>query len=207
MQQNRRTNRQRSDETRSSLIGAARRLLVAQGYAATSTPQVAAEAGVSRGALYHQFEDKQALFRAVIEAEAEAVAEAVDASSPSTGTALDRLIAGARGYMQAMRLSGRCQLLLVDAPAVLGPAQMREIDLLNGGRTLVAGLTEAAPAAEPAKVFAVADLLSAAFDRAALAIEQGAGIEVTEDAIATILLATVENLAVGHRDSLKGATT
>jgi AcrR family transcriptional regulator len=60
-----RTQEQRSAATRRALVAAARRLWAARGYAEVGTPEIAAAAGVTRGAMYHQFADKAALFLAV----------------------------------------------------------------------------------------------------------------------------------------------
>src|SRR5215218_7774824 len=68
MESKRRTQAERSSATRTALLAAARRLWSQRGYAAVGTPEIAAAAGVTRGAMYHQFADKAALFREVAEA-------------------------------------------------------------------------------------------------------------------------------------------
>src|ERR1700722_19341538 len=55
------------DATRAALIGAARQLFGEQGYVDTSTDEIVARAGVTKGALYHHFSGKEGLFRAVFE--------------------------------------------------------------------------------------------------------------------------------------------
>src|SRR5690349_24349861 len=84
----RRTQAERSAATQQALISAARRLWGERGYAEVGTPEIATAAGVTRGAMYHQFADKAALFLAVAEAVEQDVmvrlAEAVAASGAST---------------------------------------------------------------------------------------------------------------------------
>ena len=57
----------KADETRRGLLAAARHLFGEQGYAATSVDEIVRAAGVTKGALYHHFRDKDDLFRAVVE--------------------------------------------------------------------------------------------------------------------------------------------
>jgi AcrR family transcriptional regulator len=186
----RRSNEERTRATRGALVDAARNLFVTKGYAATSTPQIATAARVTRGALYHHFVDKQDLFRAVVEAEAAAVAAEIEArddtTAEGTGTARGRLVAGADAYLDAMAVPGRTRLLLLDAPAVLGATEADAVDARHARRTLRAGLRDALgdPAPDDAGLDALTLLLSAAFDRAALAAEpaedgaDGAGEDV-----------------------------
>ncbi|MBB1091888.1 TetR/AcrR family transcriptional regulator [Rhodopseudomonas palustris] len=171
----RRTNPERSSTTRSGLIAAARQAFVARGYAGTSTPDLVEAAGVTRGALYHHFADKQALFRAVVEAESAAVAAEIEAA-PMDGSPVTALIAGGEAYLTAMAVQGRTRLLLIEAPAVLGRADVDAIDVRHGVRTLREGLQAAIEAGliKPVPIEATAQLIGAAYDRAALAVAQGA---------------------------------
>ena len=183
-----RSNKERTEATRLALIEAARRLFVDKGYAETATPDIVAEAGVTRGELYHHFEDKKALFRATLEREAEAVAAHIDAVSIPARSPREALLLGASAYFDAMAEPGRTRLLLLEAPAVLGFESVGAIDRQNAEGTLEAGLAELLGSrAQAAKVRALTDLLSAAFDRAAIAIEAGAQRENYESAIADLL--------------------
>jgi len=171
----RRSNPQRSAEMRARLLAAARRLFAEKGYAGTSTPEIVAAADATRGALYHHFSDKQALFRAVVEDEAAAVAADIEADSAGLQSARDALLAGAKAYLAAMQAPGRTRLLLVEGPSVLGRDEMDVLDAQHAARTLRDGLAAAAASGEidqfPQEALAL--LLSALFDRAALAIKGG----------------------------------
>ncbi|MDW9546217.1 TetR family transcriptional regulator [Sinorhizobium meliloti] len=172
----RRSNRERSDATRTAILDAARTLFVSRGYAETATPDIVAAAGLTRGALYHHFEDKKALFRAIVEREAREVAAMIEQLAGAPLPPREALLAGAAAYFDAMAVPGRVRLLLLDGPAVLGVTEMAALDAVHGGRTLEEGLAAAmAPhRLEEKTVKAMAFLLSAAFDRAALEIDAGA---------------------------------
>jgi AcrR family transcriptional regulator len=165
----RRTQRERSDTMRAALVRAGRDLFVRIGFAATGTPDIVAAAGVTRGALYHHFADKTDLFAAVIRAEAEAVAAEIEAADYTGLDPVAAIVRGGQAFLAAMAAPGRARLMLVEAPAVLSPQALARIDAATGGRTLeaalqAAGMIDAGP---------MAALLSAAHDRAALAIERG----------------------------------
>ncbi len=174
----------RRAETRAALTSAARTLFVEKGYAETSTPEIVRGAEVTRGALYHHFQDKADLFRAVAEAEAMAVADEIAANTSTEMAPLDAMIEGAAAYFRAMEAPGRARLLLVDGPAVLGLTELREIDRRTGGEELRQGIAFLArehgldlPDRE------LAELLSAAFDRASLAIAHGEDAEPYKQAL------------------------
>lgn len=181
----RRSNRDRTEATRALLIEAARRLFAEKSYAETSTPEIVAAAGVTRGALYHHFADKQELFRAVAEQEAASVAAEIEDAAPQSMGAREALLTGSTAYIEAMRSPGRTRLLLLDGPAVLGRAGMDEIDNRHGNRTLREGLaaTMRAGAMRRLPLTALTGMFAAAFDRAALAIDAGAS---PDDEIAVI---------------------
>lgn len=170
-----RSNEARTQATRAALLAAARGLFIHKGYAATSTPEIVAAAGITRGALYHHFADKQDLFRAILEDEACAVAADIERAAPEDLPVRDALLAGSLAYLKAMTVPGRTRLLLIDGPAVVGTAAMLALDARHAGRTLREGLRAAVGQGLPAgtPIDALAALLSAAFDRAALEIEAG----------------------------------
>ena len=102
-----RSNRERTEKTKAALIAAARALFVEKGYAETSTPEIVTAAGITRGALYHHFEDKRALFRAVVREEALAVTRDIERATPERLAPLDALIAANAEIVARFGASGR----------------------------------------------------------------------------------------------------
>jgi AcrR family transcriptional regulator len=191
-----RSNKSRTEATRSALVEVARRLFAKKGYAETSTPEIVKAAGVTRGALYHHFEDKAALFRAVVTQEYEAVAEEITASAKdASGSAIKALWHGSRGYMKAMKDKGRVRIMLLDGPAVLGQIELNKIDRETSADTLRQGLAEAMRTKQikSLPIEALTVQLSALFDRAALAVSEGDDpkdhLEVLDLLIGTLLRA------------------
>ncbi|MGE0500020.1 MAG: TetR/AcrR family transcriptional regulator [Rhizobiaceae bacterium] len=185
----RRTNRERTEATTAHLVESARKLFVEKGYAETATPDIVAAAGVTRGALYHHFADKQDLFRAVVEREAAAVAAAIEGATPGDLPAREALLAGGDAFLSAMSDPARVRLLLVDGPAILGRDGIDAIDARHATRSLKDGLAAAMEAGAMRRVphDALAALLSSAWDRAALDIAQGADASDYREAIAELL--------------------
>ncbi|MEL6544355.1 MAG: helix-turn-helix domain-containing protein [Myxococcota bacterium] len=176
---------------RARLIVSARRLFAEKGFGETSTPEIVRDAKVTRGALYHHFEDKTDLFRAVVLAEASALEAEISQAGSSAKTNEEALHAGTEAFFEAMRTPGRTRLLLLEGPAVLGVQEMDAIDAGNGRASLLAGLRGVLPNAAPQTLDALSKVLSAAFDRAALAISDGEDSSVYTQA----LMALVRGLA------------
>ena len=182
----RRSNKARSEEMRARLITVSRRLFAQKGFAETGTPEIVKAAQVTRGALYHHFADKTDLFHSVVLAEAKDVENEIAQFSANSSNAADALRIGAKSYFKSMQKPGRVRLLLLDGPAVLGPAKMASIDAITGGKALKEGLS-ALLNDKSAPLAALAEIISAAFDRAALAIANGANETPYFDAIALVL--------------------
>jgi AcrR family transcriptional regulator len=190
-----RTQESRREATRSALVAAARRLFVDRGYAATGTPELVAEAAVTRGALYHHFEDKSDLLMAVAVDMASEVAEAVLASTPPGLPPLQALRAGSRAYFSAMAEGGRARVLLVDAPAVLSAVNLTLLSEAAGADELRHGLKACLCPGGKVPLDELASLLSAAFDRAARAVAEGEDAAKWTSAMDLLLGALASDLA------------
>ena len=161
----------RSEATRRQLITAARRLFGARGYAAVGTEEIVRAAGVTRGALYHQFRDKADLFAAVAEEVEAEIAEQIAAGA--AGSAADpvaALRAGARLFLHACAEPEVERIILLDAPAVLGWEAWRDLAGRYGLGLVQLALQSAmdAGAIAPQPVIPLAHALVGALDECAL---------------------------------------
>ncbi len=169
----RRSQANRRAETRAKLLEAARDLFIEIGFAETPTPEIVRRAGVTRGALYHHFADKADLFRVLVEEEAKAVSVHIDRETRDVPDPEQAMIIGSNAFFEAMLVPGRVRLLLEEAPAILGHHDAVALTRANGSEELRDGLTRALPGHSPQHIDALTNLLSAAFDRAALEIAYG----------------------------------
>ena len=165
---------ERAESTRNALVVAARRLFVERGYHGTSTEEIVALAGVgTRGALYHHFADKRALFVAVFEAVEEDLVAAAGAESGRRPVATrDAPRAGLIGFLDASLTPEVQRILLIDGPAVLGWQEWRAIEARYGlgGIQAMLDLAMADGSLPPQPSAALAHILLAAADEAALYI-------------------------------------
>jgi AcrR family transcriptional regulator len=172
----RRTQGERTAQTRAALITAARRLFGAEGFAEVGAERIAREAGMTRGALYHQFADKADLFAAVldqVEAEiAQRVAGAVTGFDPADTAGM--LLAGAGAWLDASAEPDLQRIVLLDGPSVLGWDRWREICLRHTVGLIAAllqdGIDRGSLPSQP--VQALTHVLVGAVDEAALYIAQ-----------------------------------
>ena len=127
-----RTQQERTRATRAALIMAGRALFAQRGYAAVPAEELVVAAGLTRGALQHQFGDKKELFRAVfeqVESELPARVRAAVTGQPDSWAAAT---AGLTAFLDACQEPEILQIALTDAPAVLGWAEWRAIETRHG---------------------------------------------------------------------------
>lgn len=174
----RRTQSERTAATRAQLLAAARELFAAKGFAEVSTQAVVEAAGVTRGALYHQFRDKADLFAALYEQVEEQLATdvvaAIAAEKPAGTMAAMRI--GARLFLDHCSAPEVAQIVLIDAPSVLGWERWREVGIRYGlgiiEGMLARAVDEGVIPAQPLR--ATAHVLLSALDEAALYISRAA---------------------------------
>ena len=102
------------------MLAAARSSFGKKGYARTSVDEIALAARVTKGAVYHHFAGKKALFRAVwAEVEAEALARTAQATD-TTGSPIDQVASTVTAYLDVALDEEVRQITLIDGPTVLG---------------------------------------------------------------------------------------
>jgi AcrR family transcriptional regulator len=116
------------EATRAQLIATARSLFGERGYAAVGTEEIVRTAGVTRGALYHHFDGKVDLFRAVFEEMERELAERIAAEALSQPDAWEAHLAAVELFLDACQEPDVQRIALVDAPSVLGWPTWRAIE-------------------------------------------------------------------------------
>lgn len=160
--------------TMQSLMEVGRAAFTQHGYADASMEEIVAQAGVTRGALYHHFGSKEGLFKAVLETIQTEVAQRIEESSDAESDLWDQLLAGCRAFLAASLDPAIQRIMLLDAPAVLGWETWRAMDEQHSGQLLHGILTELVNAGQlqPLPITALTRLLSGAMNEAALWIAQ-----------------------------------
>lgn len=168
--------RARGDETRRQLVDSARALFAQKGYVATSITDIVERAEVgTRGAYYHHFADKEELFRVVFEeVERDLVLRAI--ADPPEGDPWSRLLRGLHRFIDGALDPEVQQIMLVDAPAVIGWQSRRAIEGANSiaaiTRVLEQAMADGVIADLPAE--SLAHIVSAAVEESALLVANAA---------------------------------
>ncbi len=123
---------EQSEATQAELVRVARELFADRGYAGVPAEEIVQRAGVTRGALYHHFKDKRALFKAVVEQLEQETAERIASAALEQTDPWQVQLTALNVYLDICLDPAVQTILLVDAPSVLGPAEWREIEATYG---------------------------------------------------------------------------
>jgi AcrR family transcriptional regulator len=123
---------EQSEATRAALIAAARGLFSERGFADTPTELIVQTAGVTRGALYHHFKDKIDLFRAVVEQIEGEVTATTGEAALNAGGVWEGIVAATNRFLDECLDPAVRQVILIDAPSVLGLNEWRKIERKYG---------------------------------------------------------------------------
>lgn len=198
-----------ADLTRSALLDAGTELILKQGYADTSLAQIARDARVSKGAIYHHFADKKALFKEILlrscEQSATEVSESIaDAANlPAaevTSLALDAALEAARNDETYRALRGQ-------AIAILDPAERHAIDDLHRVplvSAILTGIQSRGQLRSDVDVSAASTLVIALLESACDEILASDNPVETHDQLRPVLSLFVESLTVGNSSSADG---
>ena len=164
------TQAERSEAMRARLIEVGLRLFAEGGYEATSTDALLREARASKGALYHHFEGKQALFEAIFEQVARASIERALLKPPRAASPLEALIDASLRWLGEARRPDVARILLEEGPRVLGFARARDLEAKYSLGVVTRGLQRAMDVGELElpDVGIAARLINAALAEAAL---------------------------------------
>ena len=162
---------QRRAATSEAILDAARRLFGIEGFAATTMDAIAEGAGVAKGAVYHHFRTKEALFETVFDLVSRDLVAEIDRTARAEKDVLAAMVAGTQHYFAATAKGPIGQIILRDGPAVLGWERWREIDARHFGGKMPRALTAAMEAGLIARqpVEPLARLLLGAVTEAAVA--------------------------------------
>jgi AcrR family transcriptional regulator len=188
------TQAERRKETIGAIDRAAQQLFETRGFSNTTVDDIVAQAGVAKGAFYHHYESKEAVFTKVLERLQSALAREVMTGAAGSATPVAALRLGLRIYIEACERSNVRQVLLLDGPTVLGWTRWREIDdKYFGDMTRRAVAAALGTRATGSHVHAVAALIAGAFAEAAMSSAAGSKLQ-SKDLVAAmnVLLSGLE---------------
>jgi AcrR family transcriptional regulator len=182
--------------TRAELLRVARELFAARGYADVGTEEIVRAAHVTRGALYHHFTDKRDLFRAVHNLLADELLQQIVAQTAGSADAWEALTRGVRAFLATCEDPAVIRISHLDAPAVLGWAEWREVDARHWLGVLTMALGEAMDAGLLPRrdVQPLAHMLMGAMVEASMMIANAADPAAARAEVEGPLLALLEGL-------------
>lgn len=186
----------RADATRAALVATGRRLFAERSYAGVPAQEIVRDAGVTRGALYHHFADKRALFAAVLEqVEGELMAK-IGERAGAQPDAVAELRVGCAAWLDACLDPEVQQIVLRDAPSVLGWEEWRALGDRYGlgllRAALDAGMEAGVLRRQPSTP--LAHVLMAVLDEAALVVVRSGDIPAARAEMGQTLAGLIDGL-------------
>ena len=180
----RRTQAQRRAATRRALLDAARSMFAEKGYHETAAEEIVRRAGMTRGALYHHYEDKKDLFRAVVDEMEGEIDEEIEAAERAQPELPEAVMAGYRAFVDAVLDPEMRRTFFLDGPSVLG-WEWREIDARHAVGKIEEGLEAliAEGFVEPQPVGPLARLINGTLLEAAFFVAASEDPEAARDEV------------------------
>ncbi|WP_259701507.1 MULTISPECIES: TetR/AcrR family transcriptional regulator [Synechococcales] len=119
---------EQTQRTRRAILDRARLLFAQNGYAATGTEELIRGLGITRGALYHQFKDKQGVLEAVIGEVYEEITGAIRARVEPLETSWDQILMGCHACLDIAIQEDLRRLVFIEAPAFLSVDTLAKLD-------------------------------------------------------------------------------
>ena len=204
---------QYSAATRRALIDRGEQLFTEHGYAGASLDAIVAGAEVTKGALYHHFSGKQALFEAVFERVENEAAQTIQGALKGHTDPWAKALAGLRAFLDVVQQPGYRRIVILEGPAVLGYERFRE----HEERSTFANVLDIVGSVLQAGAWELDDAMTETFTRIFFGAMSSAGesVSTSDDPIAaarrveaaiTFILAGMQTLAESGAE-LPGATS
>ncbi|MFD0676375.1 MULTISPECIES: TetR/AcrR family transcriptional regulator [unclassified Paenibacillus] len=167
-------NKEETTETINKIIDVARSYFTKHGYADSTLEDIANEAELTRGSIYHHFRNKKGLFHVVLESVQKEVAERIETEAAKSDDVWEQLLLGCRAFVAAAVEPQNKRVMLIDGPAVLGWETWRIMDEHNSMRLLRGQLQimEQQGCLKPVSIDAMTHCLSGSLNESALWITQ-----------------------------------
>jgi AcrR family transcriptional regulator len=180
----RRTQAQRRAATRRALLDAARSVFAEKGYHGAAAEEIVRRAGLTRGALYHHFEDKKDLFRVVVDEMEGEIDERIEEAQRAHSGLPEAVMAGYRVFLDAALDPQMRRTFFLDGPSVLG-WEWHEIDARHAVGKVEEGLESliAEGLMEPQPVRPLARLVNGALLEAAFFVASSEDLEAARDEV------------------------
>ena len=158
---------ERRTATIAAILAAARKQFIARGFEDTTIDDIAARAGVAKGAVYHHFDSKEQIFERVLDSILAGMAREVSVAAAKGSDVVDSMVRGTQKYLESATGPDTRRVLLIDGPVVLGWSKWREMDQRHFGRPMGPAVASALKGMSSTDIDAIRHLLTGAITEAA----------------------------------------